>query len=75
MESADLNAEIVEALKAYFDAIAAQKLSDLTQRPSLRLHFERLDFLCASLSSDADPQLRHFMERKSYEKALALLKS
>ena len=66
--------EVLQALEAYFGAIEAQKAPEPSQRPSLRVHFEKLDGLLASCPPDADPQLRHFLERKSYEKALAMLK-
>lgn len=70
----DFQREIVEALEAYFQAVNAQKQSDAAKRPSLRSHMERLDALLARLPPETDFQLRHFLERKSYEKALAWLR-
>lgn len=43
-------------------------------KPDLRPLFGRIDELAGMLPPDADPELRHFLQRKSYEKArLALL--
>jgi hypothetical protein len=42
-------------------------------RPSLLPLFERLDLLAAHLGAAGDPELRHFLQRKSYEKALQRL--
>jgi DNA phosphorothioation-dependent restriction protein DptG len=38
-------------------------------RPNLQPLFERIDALTAALPADADRQLRHFLERKTYAKA------
>lgn len=38
-------------------------------RPNLRLLFERIDALTASLPPGTDRELLHFLHRKSYEKA------
>lgn len=62
--------EIKTALEHYFEAIALQKTADQSKRPPLRPHFEKLDQLAAELPPQADPQLRHYMKQKSYEKAL-----
>ena len=39
----------------------------------LQAIFRRLDGLTLQLPPDADPQLRHFLEQKSYQKARNLL--
>lgn len=65
--------DLKSALENYFEAIALQKSVDETKRPPLRPHFEKLDKLAAQLPPDADPQLRHYMKQKSYEKALNFL--
>ena len=39
----------------------------------LRTVSERIDNLAAALPKPIDPQLAHFLQRKSYDKALALL--
>lgn len=67
-----IEAQIKEALQAYFQAI---KLQCSAEPPALRPHFEALDHLKVALPADAHPRLRHFMEQKSYEKALALLET
>ena len=59
--------QIRSALEDYFQAIEKK---DAPLRP----HFEKLDGLLASAPRDLDPRLRHFLERKSYEKALHHLK-
>ncbi len=69
----DLDSKIEKALTDYFRAIEDQKLSDPAKRPPLRPHFEALDALRDQLPQGANPRLRHFMEQKSYEKALQLL--
>lgn len=38
-------------------------------KPNLLPIFARIDALAAQLPPDADPELRHFLQRKSYEKA------
>ncbi len=42
-------------------------------RPDLRPRLRELDELHGGLPSDADPELRHFLQRRSYEKARLLL--
>ena len=66
--------QLKNALIAYFDAIDAQKNSELKEKPPLHPHFEALDRLAAQLPIDTDPQLRHYMKQKSYEKALNFLR-
>jgi hypothetical protein len=39
----------------------------------LRAVSEKIDNLAAALPKPIDPQLAHFLQRKSYDKALALL--
>jgi hypothetical protein len=39
----------------------------------LRAVSEQIDNLAASLPKPIDPELAHFLERKSYDKALAIL--
>jgi len=38
-------------------------------KPNLQLFFTRLDELGRQLPSQASPDLRHYLQRKSYEKA------
>jgi hypothetical protein len=42
-------------------------------KPDLRPLFARLDKLAAQLPADAPADLRHYLQRKSYQKARALL--
>jgi hypothetical protein len=51
----------------------ARSMATVNPKPDLRPLFARLDELTAQLPADADPELRHFLQRKSYEKALRLL--
>ncbi len=44
-----------------------------TPRPDLRPRLAVLDRLLRDLAPDADPELRHFLQRRSYEKARLLL--
>ena len=46
-----------------------------THMARLRAISEKIDNLAAALPKSIDPQLGHFLERKSYDKALELLKS
>ncbi len=67
--------ELRTALEAYFDAVAKQRIADDTSRPPLIPHFKNLDRLLASAPDGFDPRLRHFLEGKSYQKAMAYLKT
>jgi len=48
---------------------AVRAMADANPKPSLVPLFARLDELTDHLPPDADPELRHFLKRKSYEKA------
>ncbi len=63
--------ELESALEAYFMAIASQKSANPT---SLMPHILKLDELGAKLHSSAPPMLQHYLERKSYEKALKFIR-
>ena len=71
---ANSEVQLLEALESYFQAVELQKQPTPEQRPALRPYVERLDTLTAQLLSEVDPQLHHFMVRKSYEKALGFLR-
>jgi hypothetical protein len=71
--SQDVQDQLRVALLEYFRAIEQQQHPDAVQRPPLREHFVRIDSLSLQLPSDCDPQLRHYMTQKSYEKALNFL--
>ncbi|HXR07377.1 MAG TPA: hypothetical protein VN765_08615 [Candidatus Acidoferrum sp.] len=42
-------------------------------KPDLRPLFARLEELAGQLPDSADPELRHFLQRKSYQKARVFL--
>jgi hypothetical protein len=48
---------------------AVQAGATAEARPPLQPFFRRLDELEHQLPADADPTLRHYLQRKSYEKA------
>ena len=50
------------------EAKAAQ-MATANPKPNLLPVFARLDELASTLPADADPELRHFLQRRSYEKA------
>jgi hypothetical protein len=47
----------------------AKLMATANPRPNLIPLFTHLDRLVADLPPGTDPELRHFLERKSYEKA------
>ena len=63
--------DIESELAAVLDELeaAAKAMPTADPKPSLLPLFARLDALAARLPADADPDLRHFLQRKSYEKA------
>jgi hypothetical protein len=69
----DYQGQLKVALQDYFRAIELQKESDVSLRPSLKDQFIRLDKLASQLPRDCNPQLKHYMVQKSYEKALNFL--
>ena len=57
-------------LQALNDLEAASAVLKTAQpKPDLVSLFARVDALAAQLPPDADPELRHFLQRKSYPKA------
>lgn len=74
LNSSDLETQIVKALEDYFKIIELQKQGDSILDSPLRLHFGLLDQLTAQLSAQSNPQLHHFMMRKSYQKALEFIR-
>jgi len=72
---------------AFFDLAAALRerlaiINDAQSRHEPEKHMARLravsakiDNLAATLPKPIDPQLAHFLQRKSYDKALELLQS
>ncbi|HTA31553.1 MAG TPA: hypothetical protein VK731_13760 [Candidatus Cybelea sp.] len=52
---------------------AAASMPSNSTKPDLRPLFVRLDELAAQLPADAPPDLRHYLQRKSYQKARVFL--
>ena len=74
-----MNGELVElreALQERLDVIADQELRARDPRAHLerlKAAASRLDAAIARVRPNCDPQLRHFLDRQSYLKALAWL--
>jgi len=49
--------------------LAAKAMPAANPKPDLMPIFERLDALTLELPRETSPDLRHYMQRKSYEKA------
>ena len=61
----------LDLLKAsLIDLVAGMKAADT---PKMLRSMEQLDGLVAARKSELDPQLAHFLERRSYAKALEFL--
>lgn len=69
----DLTAALRERLVIISDEESRRDIEKHTQR--LREVSERIERLEQSLPAKIDPQLRHFLQRRSYSKALELLDS
>lgn len=52
---------------------AAKGMATANPKPNLKSLILRLDELTRAMPKDADPNLLHFLHRKSYQKALELL--
>jgi len=52
---------------------AVKALPAANPKPSLLPLFARIDGLAEQLPPTADPELRHFLRRKSYQKAKGVL--
>ena len=68
----ELENSILQALAELENAVKAMPTAE--PKPNLLPLFERLDNLTRSLPANADPNLRHYLHKKSYEKARLLLK-
>jgi hypothetical protein len=62
---------ILEALRE-LDA-AVKSVSKVEPKPNLLSMFERIDALTAQLPAGVNPDLLHYISRRSYEKARLLL--
>lgn len=69
----DLAHALRERLAIISDEASRRDPNAHTER--LRAASERLDALEQQLPSQIDPQLRHFLERRSYSKALEYIES
>ena len=58
---------ILQALLSLEDAV--KRLPTANPKPDLVAMFAGIDALAAQLPAGADAELRHFLQRKSYEKA------
>ncbi len=67
----EIETKILAALAELDDAVRAMRTAN--PKPNLQPIFARLDSLGEQLPGNADPQLRHYLARKSYEKARLLL--
>ena len=69
--SSELAAALRERLAIIRDENSRRDLETHTAR--LRAISEKIDNLVAALPKPIDPQLAHFLQRKSYDKALEFL--
>ena len=58
---------ILQALLDMDDAV--RRMPTANRKPDLMAMFARIDALAAQLPAGADGELKHFLQRKSYEKA------
>ena len=65
--------ELLNALAELDNAV--KRMPAIEAKPNFLLLFARIDELAAQLPPTADPELRHFLQRKSYEKARWLLQN
>ena len=63
--------KILRELVGLDDALSS--IATAEPKPDLLAIFQRLDGLTAELPKSADPELLHFMHKKSYQKARLLL--
>jgi hypothetical protein len=67
----EIEEQILESLLELERAV--EEMAAGKSKPDLLPVFARLDGLAQSLPSSADAQLRHYLQRKSYQKARVLL--
>jgi len=63
----EIEKQILDILLELESAIKA--MPSANPKPNLVPLFSRLDDLATRLPRDSDPNLRHYLQRKSYEKA------
>ncbi len=77
-EMAEYYSELASALQERLEVISDQDLRTRdpeAQLQKLRLLSEQIDRLKERLPADADPMLKHFLDRMSLTKALELIQS
>jgi hypothetical protein len=62
---------LLETLRGLETAVA--QMATTQPKPNLVAFFERIEALTEQLPKGTDPQLLHFLHRKSYQKARAFL--
>jgi hypothetical protein len=69
--------ELAAALRERLEVIRddASRRDPETHTARLRVVSEKIDNLAAALPKPIDPQLAHFLQRKSYDKALEFLET
>jgi hypothetical protein len=67
----ETESEIVSALRELEQKVQVMKIAN--PKPNLMPIFEKLDLLTAKLGRGADPNLLHYLHKRSYEKALLYL--
>ena len=78
MEMTIVFSELSEALRERLRVVADHELRDRDPQAhldQLRAAASRLDAAIARLPAQCDPELRHYLTRQSYVKALAWLES
>lgn len=73
-----IESSLAEALRARLTVIADRELyarDPAAHLEQLKTASEKISHLGAQLPTSADPRLKHFLERCSYDKALAFLEA
>jgi hypothetical protein len=52
---------------------AVKSMATTSPKPNLQLYFDRLDELTGRLPKESDPNLLHYLHKRSYEKARLFL--
>jgi hypothetical protein len=65
--------QLLDALAGLDNAVKA--MSAIEGKPDLSALFARIDELAGQLPPETDPELRHFLQRKSHQKAKCLLEN
>jgi hypothetical protein len=65
MPSNAIEEKLLETLEGYLDAVKRSRDPGV----DLKSYFDRLEMLSKSLPPGTQPQLRHYLQQKSYRKA------